>query len=89
VRLAAEHDVTIIGVDVDEPSWATGQRFAQSRGMGWPNLLDTTGESTSIFGNGVPVTWFINAEGEVAEKKIGGLADYDELLELARRSGQL
>jgi len=89
VRLVNEHQVTVVGVDVDEPSIIAGQRFALRQAMPWPNVLDVVGASTAIFGPGVPVTWFIDADGVVVEKKIGVIRDYDELLELARKHGQL
>jgi cytochrome c biogenesis protein CcmG, thiol:disulfide interchange protein DsbE len=89
VRLNAEHDVTIIGVDVDEPSTIAGQRFALRSGMGWPNIFDPAGASTAIFGTGVPVTWFIDANGKVVHKKIGAIKSYDELLDLAKKYGQM
>lgn len=87
VRLAAEHDVTIIGVDVDEPSMIAGQRFALRQGMTWPNVLDTSGATAAIFGPGVPVTWFIDAQGQIVERKIGVIRDYAELFDLARKHG--
>lgn len=89
VRLAQEHEVTIVGVDVDEASIITGQRFASQQQMTWPNLIDLNGASTAIFGKGVPVTWFIDADGVVVGRKIGGIHDYDELLGLARTYGLL
>lgn len=89
VRLATDHDVTIVGVDVDEPSIVTGQRFALEQQMPWPNLIDEEGASTAVFGQGVPVTWFIGADGSVVERKIGVLRSYDELVELARKHGMI
>lgn len=89
LRLATEHEVTIVGVDVDEPSMVAGQRFALNQQMPWPNLFDREGASTAIFGPGVPVTWFIDASGTVVKRKIGVIRDYDELLELARTHGQI
>lgn len=87
IRLADEYDVTIIGVDVDEPSIVTGQRFVLDQKMPWPNVIDTEGGSTAIFGNGVPVTWFIGADGSVLERRIGVISSYRELVELARKNG--
>lgn len=89
VKLDEKFDVTIIGVDVDEPGLVTGQRFASRVGMTWPNLFDAAGESTSVFGPGVPVTWFIGADGQVAYKKIGVLKSYEELEKLARKYGAI
>lgn len=89
IRLDREHDVSIIGVDVDEPSKAAGQRFARSSGMTWPNLIDTKSESTSLYGPGVPVTWFIGKSGTVVYKKIGVWKSYQELEAAAKKYGML
>jgi cytochrome c biogenesis protein CcmG, thiol:disulfide interchange protein DsbE len=89
VRLQAEHDVTIVGVDVDEPSAIAGQRFALRSGMRWPNVIDPVGASTAIFGTGVPVTWFIDENGKVVHKKIGAIKSYEELVDLAKKYGQM
>lgn len=89
VKLAKEYDVTIVGVDVDEPSLIPGQRFARRANMSWPNLIDVDGTSTSIFGDGVPVTWFIDKSGKVAMKKIGAWKSYTELENSAKMFGQI
>lgn len=89
VKLDEKFDVTIIGIDVDEPSRVAGQRFASRIGMSWPNLLDVKEESTSIFGPGVPVTWFIGRDGNVAYKKIGVFKSYKELETDAKKYGVL
>lgn len=88
-KLDRNFDVTIVGVDVDEPGRVTGQRFASRVGMTWPNLYDGAGASTSVFGPGVPVTWFIDSNGEVAYKKIGVWKSYDELETAAKKFGVL
>jgi cytochrome c biogenesis protein CcmG/thiol:disulfide interchange protein DsbE len=47
--------------------------------MSWPNLEDTSGISKSIFGPGVPVTWFIDENGKNIETKIGAYANKKQL----------
>lgn len=89
IKLDQTYDVTIIGVDVDEPSLVPGQRFAQKSKMTWPNLIDVDGTSTTVFGEGVPVTWFIDAQGRVALKKIGAWKSYEELERYAKMYGQI
>lgn len=89
VKLDRKYDVTIIGVDVDEASFISGQNFAHQAGMRWPNLIDIKGDTTAIYGQGVPVTWFIGADGKVAYKKIGAWKSYDELEEYAKLYGQI
>lgn len=89
VKLDQKYAVTIIGVDVDEPSLLPGQRFAQRAEMSWPNLIDVGNETTAIYGQGVPVTWFIGADGKVAYRKIGAWKSYAELEEYAQMYGQI
>lgn len=89
LRLANEHQVQIVGIDVDEPSMIAGQRFALRREMPWPNLLDREGASTATFGTGVPVTWFIGPDGSVVARKIGAFKSYEELEQMARENGQI
>jgi hypothetical protein len=37
-----------------------------------------------VIGMGVPVTWFIDAQGKVIYKKIGAFANYAEVESLAK-----
>ncbi len=53
--------------------------YIQKSGMSWPNLEDTSGISKSIFGPGVPVTWFIDENGKNIETKIGAYTNKKQL----------
>ena len=77
--------VALIGVDVEEATFDDGRRFVERNGILWPNLYDPDGRSREYFGVGVPVTWFIAADGSVAGKKIGAFADESELLTLTTK----
>jgi hypothetical protein len=48
-------------------------------------LYDPDGRSREYFGLGVPVTWFIAADGSVAHKHIGIINDLDEILTLTEK----
>jgi hypothetical protein len=48
-------------------------------------LYDPDGRSRQYFGMGVPVTWFIAADGSVAYKHIGIIKDLDQILELTEK----
>jgi len=74
--------VELVGVDVEEASAQDGRDFVINNGMTWPNLIDIQGNSRKFFGMGVPVTWFIDADGRVVHKKIGVLKSEAELIEL-------
>jgi thiol-disulfide isomerase/thioredoxin len=78
----ARDKVEIIGVDVEEASIEDGRSFVENNGITWPNLYDADGASRKYFGMGVPVTWFISADGTVAYKHIGVIKSEIELISL-------
>jgi len=77
--LQALHKVSIVGIDVEETGMQAGRNFVIKKGMSWPILFDTNGATRGIFGLGVPVTWFIDAQGKVAYKQIGVITSTAEL----------
>ena len=80
----AKDKVALIGVDVEEANFDDGRTFVERNGITWPNLYDPDGRSREYFGLGVPVTWFIAADGSVAYKHIGIIKDLDEILRLTK-----
>ena len=81
----AKDKLQLIGVDVEEANPEDGQKFVERNGITWPNLYDPDGRSREYFGMGVPVTWFITADGSVAHKHIGIINDLDEILTLTEK----
>lgn len=81
----AKGKLELVGVDVEEASLKDGQEFVLKNGITWPNLYDSDGSSRAYFGMGVPVTWFINADGSVAFKHIGVLKNEIELITLTSK----
>ena len=71
VDLAQTKKVAIVGVDVEEPNMKVGRAFILSHGMTWPVLFDPDGRTKALYGIGVPVTWFINAQGVVIYRHVG------------------
>ena len=71
VDLAQTKKVAIVGVDVEEPNMKVGREFMLSHGMTWPILFDPDGRTKALYGMGVPVTWFINAQGVVTYRHVG------------------
>ena len=69
--LQALHKVSIVGIDVEERNMQAGRDFVIKKGITWPVLYDTNSVTRGIFGLGVPVTWFIDAQGKVVYKQIG------------------
>jgi len=81
----AQGKVALVGVDVEEATFDDGRRFVERNGIPWPNLYDPDGRSREYFGLGVPVTWFIAADGAVAGKKIGAFKNEIELITLTNK----
>lgn len=81
----AQDKLALIGVDVEEASIEDGRKFVENNGITWPNLYDADGKSRAYFGMGVPVTWFIAADGSVAYKHIGVLKSEIELISMTSR----
>ncbi len=71
--------VQVIGIAVEEKSQAAVKKFIERNGMTWPVLYDATGSTKSIFGMGVPVTWFIDANGKVVHRKFGPFNSTEEI----------
>ena len=71
--------IQMLGVNVEEKSTEDAIEYIQKSGMSWPNLEDTSGISKSIFGPGVPVTWFIDKNGKTVETKIGAYTNKKQL----------
>ena len=72
--------IKLLGIDVEESTLDAGPNFIKSHSMTWPHLLDIDSKSKFVFGMGVPVTWFIDANGDVTYKHIGAYRTQKELL---------
>jgi len=79
VALAKTKKINIVGVDVEEKNREAGKTFMLSHGMTWPVLYDPDGRTKMLYGLGVPVTFYINAKGEVAYRHIG-IIESDKIL---------
>ena len=73
--------IQLLGINVEESSKKDAVEYIKKSGMSWPHLEDLDGISKSIFGPGVPVTWFINEDGENVATKIGAYTNKDQLFE--------
>ncbi len=81
----AKSSVQLVGVNVEEANLKDAQRFVIENGITWPNLYDSDGRSRQYFGLGVPVTWFISSNGDVAHKHIGVISSEAQLIELTQK----
>ena len=73
--------IQLLGINVEESSTDDAIQYIKKSGMSWPHLEDLDGISKSIFGPGVPVTWFVNEAGENIGTKIGAYTNKDQLFE--------
>ena len=78
--------IQLLGINVDESSKVDAIEYIEQSGMSWPHLEDLDGISKSIFGPGVPVTWFINEEGESVATKIGAYTNKKQLFEQVEKA---
>ena len=81
----AQGKLALIGVNVEEASIEDGREFVENYGITWPNLYDADGKSRAYFGMGVPVSWFIAADGSVAYKHIGVIKSEKELISMTSK----
>ena len=71
--------LSIVGIDVEEASAKDGLNFMVDQGMAWPQLADNNKVTRADFGMGVPVTWFVNAKGEITYKKVGEIHSWTQM----------
>ena len=75
----AKDKLVLLGIDVEEAQVADGRHFVETRGITWPNLYDPDGRTASALGMGVPITYFVDAQGVTVYKKIGVITSVQEL----------
>jgi len=78
--------IQLLGINVEESSTDDAIQYIKKSGMSWPHLEDLDGISKSIFGLGVPVTWFVNEAGENVGTKIGAYTNKDQLFEQVEKA---
>jgi hypothetical protein len=78
-QLFKSEQIQMLGINVEEKSKADAIDYIQKSEISWPNLEDTSGFSKSIFGPGVPVTWFMDENGKIIDTKIGAYTNKKQL----------
>jgi len=78
--------IQLLGINVEESSKEDAVEYIKKSGMSWPHLEDLNGISKSIFGPGVPVTWFIDEEGRNVAIKIGAYTNKKQLFEQVEKA---
>ena len=84
VKLAKTKKIALVGIDVVETSDATGRKFAAENKMTWPMLSDMKSKTKGLFGFGVPVSRFIDANGKGVYEKVGPFKSYEEIQNLVQ-----
>ncbi len=75
----AGEQVAVTGL-VERDTRQSSVAFAADMGLSFPSALDETGQLVSKLGlNGLPVTFFLRADGSIAHRRIGPITSYDEL----------
>ena len=72
-------EIQLLGINVEEDSPNSGSDYIKQNGMSWPHLNDVNDQTKAIFGPGVPVTWFIDSNGDVVDKHIGAYQNKNQL----------
>lgn len=83
-------DVTFLGVVVNSDDPAKAQQFMAEHGLNYPNAFDATGAWEDAYGiQGIPATFFIDAQGRIVENARGLLPNQEffnrRLRQIARR----
>ncbi len=71
--------VGVLGL-VEKDTLASSLSYVSDAGLTFPSALDETGELLENQGiNGLPVTFFLRADGSIAHREIGPIHSYEEL----------
>ena len=81
----ANGKVKLLGIAVEEAKAQDSKDFIIANGMTWPNLYDAKDTTRGTFGMGVPVTWFVDKQGNVVYKHVGVIKSTDELIDLTAK----
>jgi thiol-disulfide isomerase/thioredoxin len=81
----AKGKLVLLGIDVEEAQISDGRHFVETRGITWPNLYDPDGRTAGVLGMGVPITYFVDAQGVTVYKKIGVITSSKELEDLTEK----
>ena len=81
----AQGKIQVIGVDVEEKSKSEGFEHALKKGMPFPQLYDPDGRTSKVFGPGVPITQFKDANNQIVFQQVGPFKSYEELQTLVAK----
>lgn len=77
--------VLVLGVDYADPEPALALDFAREAGWTWAHLTDPLKKSGGPIGfQGIPITLFVDAEGRIVHRVVGGITSTDQLVTDAR-----
>lgn len=87
VDFYAQHreSVSLYGISVEEADIQDARDFVKEYGVTWPNLYDADGSTRATLGMGVPITIFIDKNGDIIYRKIGVVTTIEELEDETRK----
>ena len=82
IYTSKKDDLAIIGVNREERDFESAEKFIKDLGITYPQLSDPTGASKFLVGQSIPVTVFIDENGQVVYQHNGAIKSTDELRKL-------
>ncbi|WP_165489966.1 TlpA family protein disulfide reductase [Propioniciclava sinopodophylli] len=77
----AGDDVLVLGVDFADPDPALALEFASEAGWTYPHLTDPLKQTAGpVRFQGIPITLYVDAEGVIAYRAIGGIASTEQMV---------
>lgn len=77
--------VRVIGIDHADPEPGLAIDFAAQAGWTYPHLTDPLKKTSGPLGfQGIPITLFVDAEGRIVHRLVGGITSTDQLVTEAR-----
>ncbi len=77
--------VQVLGIDYADPEPGLALDFATEAGWAYPHLTDPLKKVSGPLGfQGIPITLFVDADGRIAHRIVGGITSADQLVAEAR-----
>ncbi|OLC28702.1 MAG: hypothetical protein AUH31_08340 [Armatimonadetes bacterium 13_1_40CM_64_14] len=78
--------VVFLGVNIQQDDWDDAHEFLKGFSVSYPAVRDATGEIAHRYqGFGLPTTYFIDKNGIIRSKYVGGFVGKEGMAELERR----
>ncbi|MDO5533321.1 MAG: TlpA disulfide reductase family protein [Propionibacteriaceae bacterium] len=82
----AGEDVLVLGVDYDDPAPDLALEFAAMAGWPYPHVVDPLRQTAGpVRFQGIPVTLYVDADGRIQHRTVGGIHSVDQMVHDAQR----